>query len=51
MKTISLLNSSSNTADKDDVYKSFKNMCFNQGMFVSVTEVIELLVKQVVWMV
>ena len=42
---LSLLNSSSSTADKDDVYKSFKNMCFNQGMYVSVdlTEVIELL--------
>ena len=39
----SLLNSSSNTADKDDVCKSFKNMCFNQGMYVSVTEVMELL--------
>ena len=26
-----------------DVCKSFKNMCFNQGMYVSVTEVIELL--------
>ena len=38
----SLLNSSSNTADKDDVCKSFKNMCFNQGMYVSVTEVMEL---------
>ena len=36
-------NSSSNTADKDDVCKSVKNMCFNQGMYVSVTEVIELL--------
>ena len=39
----SLLNSSSNTADKDDVCKSFNNMCFNQGMYVSVTEVMELL--------
>ena len=39
----SLLNSSSNTADKDDVCKSFKNMCFNQGMYVSVTEVMGLL--------
>ena len=39
----SLLNSSSNTADKDDVCKSFKNLCFNQGMYVSVTEVMELL--------
>ena len=39
----SLLNSSSNTADKDDVCKRFKNICFNQGMYVSVTEVIELL--------
>ena len=37
-----LLNSSSNTADKDDVCKSIKNMCFNQGMYVSVTEVMEL---------
>ena len=26
----SLLNSSSNTTDKDDVSKRFKNMCFNQ---------------------
>ena len=39
----SLLNSLSNAADKDDVCKSFKNMCFNQRMYVSVTEVIELL--------
>ena len=39
----SLWNSSSNTADKDDVCKSFKNMCFNQGMYISVTEVMELL--------
>ena len=37
----SLFNSSSNTADKDDACKSFKNMCFNQRMYVSVTEVIE----------
>ena len=37
------MNSSSNTADKDDVCKSFKNMCFNQGMYVSVIEVMELL--------
>ena len=37
------MNSSSNTADKDDVCKSFKNMCFNQGMYVSGTEVMELL--------
>ena len=37
----SLLNSLSNTADKHDVCKSFKNMCFNQGMYVTVTAVIE----------
>ena len=38
-----LLNSSSNIADKVDVCNSFyKNMCFNQGMHVSAAEVIEL---------
>ena len=37
------MNSSSNTTDKDDVCKSSKNMCFNQGMYVSVTEAIEVL--------
>ena len=38
-----LLNSSSNIADKEDVCNSFKNMCFNQGMHVSAAEVIELI--------
>ena len=37
------MNSSSNTADKDDLCKSLKNMCFNQGMYVTVTKVMELL--------
>ena len=35
-----LLNSSSNIADKEDVCNSSKNMCFNQGMHVSAAEVI-----------
>ena len=39
----SLLNSSSNITDKDDVCISFKNMCFNHGMHVSVSEVLDLL--------
>ena len=39
----SLLNSSSNITDKDDVCTSFKNMCFNHGMHVSVSEVLDLL--------
>ena len=39
----SLLNSSSNVTDKDDVCISFKNMCFNYGMHVSVSEVLDLL--------
>ena len=30
-----LLNSSSNIADKVDVCNSFKNMCFNQGMYTT----------------
>ena len=38
-----LLNSSSNIADKEDACNSFKNMCFNQGMHVSAAEVIELI--------
>ena len=38
----SLLNSSSNITDKDDVCISFKNMCFNHGMHVSVSEVLDL---------
>ena len=33
----SLLNSSTNITDKDVVCTSFKNMCFNHGMHVSVT--------------
>ena len=40
-----LLNSSSNIADKEDVCNSFKNMCFNQGMHVSAADVIELIRK------
>ena len=43
MEISSLLNSSSNTTNEDDVCKSFKNRWFNQGMYVSVTEVMELL--------
>ena len=39
----SLLNSSTNLADKDVVCTSFKKMCFNHGMHVSVTEVLDLL--------
>ena len=39
----SLLNSSSNVTDKDDVCTSFKNMCFNHGMHISVSEVLDLL--------
>ena len=39
----SLLNSSSNITDKDDECISFKNMCFNHGMHVSVSEVLDLL--------
>ena len=39
----SLLNSSSNITDKDDVCTSFKNMCFNHGMHVSVSEILDLL--------
>ena len=39
----SLLNSSSNVTDKDDACTSFKNMCFNHGMHVSVSEVLDLL--------
>ena len=39
----SLLNSSSNVTDKDDVCTSFENMCFNHGMHVSVSEVLDLL--------
>ena len=39
----SLLNSSSNITDKDDVCISFKNMCLNHGMHVSVSEVLDLL--------
>ncbi len=37
-----LLNSSANTICKDYVCDSFKNLCFNQGMCVSVDEVIGL---------
>ena len=39
----SLLNSSSNITDNDDVCTSFKNMCFNHGMHVSVSEVLDIL--------
>ena len=39
----SLLNSSTNITDKDVVCTSFKKMCFNHGMHVSVTEVLDLL--------
>ena len=39
----SLLNSLSNITDNDDVCISFKNMCFNHGMHVSVSEVLDLL--------
>ena len=39
----SLLNSSPNVTDKDDVCTSFKNMCFNHGMHVSVSKVLDLL--------
>ena len=39
----SLLNSSTNISDKDVVCTNFKNMCFNHGMHVSVTEVLDLL--------
>ena len=39
----SLLNSSINITDKDVVGTSFKKMCFNNGMHVSVTEVLDLL--------
>ena len=39
----SLLNSSTNISDKDVVCTSFKKMCFNHGMYVSVTEVLDLL--------
>ena len=39
----SLLNSSTNFTDKDVVCTSFKKMCFNNGMRVSVTEVLDLL--------
>ena len=37
-----LFNSSSNITDKDDVCTSFKNMSFNHGMHVSVSEVLDL---------
>ena len=39
----SLLNSSTNISEKDVVCTSFKKMCFNHGMHVSVTEVLDLL--------
>ena len=39
----SLLNSSTNISDKNVVCTNFKNMCFNHGMHVSVTEVLDLL--------
>ena len=39
----SLLNSSTNITDKDVVCTSFKKMCFNHGMHVFVTEVLDLL--------
>ena len=35
----SLLNSSSTVTDQDDVCSSFIKMCFNHGMYVSVTDV------------
>ena len=38
----SLLKSSTNITDKDVVCTSFKEMCFNHGMHVSVTEVLDL---------
>ncbi len=41
-----LLNSSSNTQRKGTVCDSFSTLCFNQGMYVSVDEVIRL-VKQI----
>ena len=37
----SLLNSSTNITDKNVLCSSFKNMCFNHGMHVSVTEVLD----------
>ena len=39
----SILNSSTNISDKDVVCTSFKKMCFNHGMHVSVTDLLDLL--------